>query len=302
MDGNIATEAAVDAAAPETVTSLPTPRTIMIEGLKSTRKKPHGRATLPAGRLLLPRGRLEERRIAAYAKVCGFTPAQGVPLTYPHILAFPLHMLLMMKPEFPYPLIGLVHLNNTIRQHARLAYGETLAITVGAGQFLAHDKGQAFTIETTATRDGELVWEGTSTYLRLGIKNPQGEAIIPQEGGPMPLRVAGRFRLPADLGKRYAKVSGDANPIHTSRIGARVFGFKRPIAHGMWSKARSLAAVLPQAPVTRADVDVAFKTPAFLPGRTILLSTEHAGRTIFDLRDGNAEKPHLRGLLHAETA
>lgn len=293
MDGNMTQ------AAPETVTTLPSSRAIMIAGLKSSRRKIPGTPRLPEHSLLLPRARLEERKIAQYARVCGFTPAQGVPPTYPHILAFPLHMMLMMRDDFPFPLIGLVHLANTIRQSAPLSYGDALAITVGFGGFVAHDKGQAFTVEASAARDGELVWESTSTYLRLGVKSPQGEPAPAQPAGPMPLRVSGRFRLAADLGKRYAAVSGDANPIHTSRLGARAFGFKRPIAHGMWSKARALAALLPQAPVATADIDVAFKTPAFLPGTALLLSTRTADTTIFELRDGNAEKPHLRGLLRA---
>ena len=50
------------------------------------------------------------------------------------------------------------------------------------------------------------------------------------------------WRLPGDLGRRYAAVSGDRNPIHLYALTAKAFGFPRQIAHGMWSKARCLAA------------------------------------------------------------
>ncbi len=294
------------ATAPELVAALPTPRTILIEGIRSLRKKPTGPAILPTHALTFERARLDERKIATYAKLCGFTPQQGVPVTYPHMQAFQLHMLLMLRPDFPYPLVGLVHLANSIRQHARLSVGQTLSITVRFGTWLRHERGQAFTIETVAYRAGELVWDSTSTYLRLGVRDPVGERVSSAPSFPQPLAVKGRWRLTTGLAKRYAAVSGDANPIHTSGIGARLFGFRRRIIHGMWSKARSIAALLPDAPIASAEIDVWFRTPAFLPGTVLLLSTReksgNADTTCFDLRDGKAEKLHLRGTLRAQAA
>lgn len=282
----------------QVIRDLPTPRQIAIGGLRSLRRKPgRGSVALPTARLLREKARLDERAVAKYARLCGFTPEQGVPPTWPHILAFPLHMALMMRPDFPYPLIGLVHLRNHIRQHAKLSFGEALDIEVGFAGFVAHPRGQAFIIEALARRGGELVWQSTSTYLRRGIRNPAGEREQSQRPGPQPLRIAARLRLPADLGRRYAAISGDANPIHTSRLGARLLGFKRPIAHGMWNAARSLAAALPARPVTSLDYDTVFKLPAFLPGSELLLSTLDGDTTILDLRDKAGAKPHLRGLL-----
>ena len=54
---------------------------------------------------------------------------------------------------------------------------------------------------------------------------------------------AATWRIPDDAGRRYAKVSGDVNPIHLSGLTAKAFGFKRAIAHGMWVKARVLGAL-----------------------------------------------------------
>jgi len=55
--------------------------------------------------------------VAAYAGVCGFAPSQTLPFTYPHMLAFPLHMAIMTDGSFPFPAIGTVHLGNRITQH-----------------------------------------------------------------------------------------------------------------------------------------------------------------------------------------
>ena len=72
------------------------------------------------------------------------------------------------------------------------------------------------------------------------------------------------WQLPGDLGRRYGSVSGDLNPIHVHPLTARLFGFPSAIAHGMWTKARCLAALdgrLPDA----FTVEVAFKRPILLP-------------------------------------
>ena len=123
---------------------------------------------------------------------------------------------------------------------------------------------------------GEPVWEETSTFLRRGAGlDRRGRG---RPGGldlPDAPRGTVEWRLPGDLGRRYAAVSGDHNPIHLYGLTAKAFGFPRQIAHGMWSKARVLAAVENRLP-DAVRVEVAFKKPVLLPG--------HGG-----LRDGGDE-------------
>jgi hypothetical protein len=249
--------------------------------------------------LLRPGVTLEAARIYAYAKLCGFTSPQGVPLTYPHLLAFPLHMAIMLRASFPFPVIGLVHLENSITQHRRLDSGDRLDVLVRLGAWIAHEKGQAFTLATAITRGDSLVWESTSTYLRLGVRDPLGAPYAGIAGEGARFATLRRWAMKSDIGRRYAALSGDANPIHTSGLGARLFGFPRPIAHGMWMKARALAALLPPAPVARAEARVSFKTPALLPGGLTLLIAPESDPTLFELRDGRDQKPHLRGVVSA---
>jgi acyl dehydratase len=102
------------------------------------------------------------------------------------------------------------------------------------------------------------------------------------------------------VGTDYAEVSGDHNPIHTSRLGARLLGFPTPIAHGMWSKARCLAALegrLPQ----RYAVDVAFKLPVPLPSTVAFTATQAGSEDWrFGLHGAKSGKPHLAGeVIHS---
>lgn len=147
-------------------------------------------------------------------------------------------------------MIGLVHLGNTIRQHRPLAPGERVRVEVRPRRLFLHARGQTFGIETAIMRAGVVVWESLSTYLRVGVPSPQGVPLValPTVAGLSP---DGRWDAPADTGRRYARVSGDWNPIHVSGLGAWLFGFAHPIAHGMWTKARALAALLPAEPSHR---------------------------------------------------
>lgn len=200
--------------------------------------------------------------VDAYADVCGFPRKDSVPVTYPHMLAFPLHMAIMTDPHFPYPAIGTVHIGNAITAHRAIGIGEALAVRVDVGAPLPHPKGTALDFTTHVYAGDELVWESTSTYLRRG----KGDADAP--AGPTFEDVAptgARWKLPADLGRQYAAVSGDHNPIHLYPVTAKALGFPRQIAHGMWSKARSVAALenrLPEA----VRIEVSFRKPILLPG------------------------------------
>jgi hypothetical protein len=209
--------------------------------------------------------RVDPAALAAYDRVCGFALRNVLPATYLHVRAFPLHMAVMTDGRFPFPAVGLVHLSNRIVVHRPARIGETFDLTVRATPIEPHPKGRTFALVSEARVDGELVWEDVSTMLRRG----GGSAEARQSEHHSAAEVAGApvtWRLSGDLGRRYAGVSGDRNPIHLHQYTAKLFGFPRAIAHGMWTKARALAALEAQLPDAYA-VDVSFRKPILLPGR-----------------------------------
>jgi acyl dehydratase len=117
----------------------------------------------------------------------------------------------------------------------------------------------------------------------------------PREKAGPDLAVSAEWRLGADLGRRYAAVSGDRNPIHMHAWSAKPLGFKQAIAHGMWTKARCLAAIESRLP-DAFRVDVRFRKPIFLPGRVEFLVDAGGDEEIaFAVRDAKREIPHLDG-------
>ena len=243
---------------------------------------------------------VDRSRVAAYAEVCGFPLTEALPVTYPHMLAFPLHMAIMTDRSFPFPAIGTVHLENALTQHRPISPDERLQVTARPADLRPHPKGRVFDIVVDVHSAGELVWESRSTLLRLGGGEREAEA-PGQDPGQDPGRTfeevppgGVEWRLPGDLGRRYAAVSGDHNPIHLYGLTAKAFGFPRQIAHGMWSKARCLAALQGRLPEA-VTVEVAFKKPILLPGTVAFGSTQVGDGYAFSLSDPRTGAPHLLG-------
>jgi hypothetical protein len=234
---------------------------------------------------------VERGHVDAYARVCGFPTKDTVPLTYPHMLAFPLHMAIMTDTAFPAPAIGTVHLANSVTGHRRIAVGEELEVSASVGAPLPHPKGTVYEFRTEVRSGGEPVWESTSSYLRRGRGDESASAgqSFPDVG---PNGIV--WRLPGDLGRRYAAVSGDHNPIHLYPLTAKALGFPRQIAHGMWSLARCVAMLENRLP-DAVTVDVAFKKPILLPGSVAFGSRLVEDGFAFSLTSPKDGSPHLLG-------
>ncbi len=262
-------------------------------------KRPGRVSVLPALTLELPRVVIGQDHLDAYARVCGFQCQPQAPLTYPQLLTFPLVMAYVTQ-DCPWPALGTVHLSNSITQHHALTAGEAFRVQLDTGELLAHDRGQVYTLDLSLWRasDGVCVWQARQSLLRRGVSPAAGSAWVPHVDADLPLRVSAGFDVPADTGRRYARVSGDHNPIHLSAISARCLGFRRAIAHGLWTQARALALLHPDGVTSAACLRTDFKRPLFLPSRVQLAQAPASARqTVFEVRDGRDDGVHLRSEL-----
>ncbi|MEU9309932.1 MaoC/PaaZ C-terminal domain-containing protein [Streptomyces sp. NPDC048256] len=264
---------------------------LALGALRSPFKRPRPGAAFPGtgDRLVLPDLRVDLARLAAYERVCGFpTGEDSLPLTYPHVLGFPLAMRIMSGRGFPLPLLGLVHTSIEITRHTTLAATGSYELTVHVERLAAHRRGTEAVVVTELRDGGTVVWESTSTYL---ARHRTEAAPAAREPEPDPLPVLDEWRLAADVGRRYGAASGDRNPIHLHPLTARLFGFPRAIAHGMWTVARCLAAHgTPQAVRVRAE----FRAPVLLPGTV----TFAADGERFELRGtGESGRMHVSGRV-----
>ncbi|MEV7314571.1 MaoC/PaaZ C-terminal domain-containing protein [Streptomyces microflavus] len=277
--------------------------TSLVRGAVTSPFKHPGRpgATLPTDRLTLPAAPSAPGPLAAYRDICGFPAPESepLPLTYPHVLAFPLAMRLMTARRFPLPVVGLVHTWIEIVARRPVQSDEALELTVYAEELTPHRRGTEVTMVTEARSAGALVWESRSGYLSRHATNATGST-READGSPT-LPAVAEWRLPGDLGRRYGAVSGDRNPIHLHPLTARLFGFPRAIAHGMWTVARCLAEADGR-PGEIRSVRADFRAPVLLPA-TVTYAADPAGNA-FALRSESSSgsgtgtgRVHLTGAV-----
>ncbi|WP_201507991.1 MaoC family dehydratase [Psychrobacter proteolyticus] len=249
---------------------------------------------------------IDQENLDDYRKICGFADDGKVPATYFSVLSQTLQMNMMVKEPFPFAMLGLVHVDNSVTQYRPIGERETVAMSVTFDNLRDHAQGQQFDFVTIVKSEDEVIWEGTSTYLSRS-KKPSSKD---KKSAPRPVIVKPEvneagvhsiFEVPEDIGRRYAFVSGDFNLIHLHPLSARAFGFPKAIAHGMWSKAKCLALMgdLPDA----YTIDVSFKLPIFLPAEVELIAEPVAqlksvdDTCEFGLYSSKNNKPHLAGVV-----
>jgi acyl dehydratase len=236
----------------------------------------------------------EPARLAAYREVCELPDSDELPLTYPHILAGSVHMAMLLHPEFPLRMVGLVHLTNDIESFLPVPVHGRLALDCRLESGRSKPRGDEFRLVTEALLNGELAWRETMNFLAPAPRKEAGRA--PPEAPDLPPLLA-EWEVPADTGRRYARVSGDWNPIHLAGLLARPFGFPAAIAHGMWTVARCLGRLANGAPGPGARLEVRFLKPLLLPGRVGLHvdAPNAAGDQAFWLASSDGRTAHLKG-------
>lgn len=236
---------------------------------------------------------VQPAQLEQYRKLCHFSDDGRLPPTFPHVMAFALQLQLLTDKAFPFPLLGLVHLENRIRVLRPLGGISRLRFSVQVDNLQPHEKGATFDLITDAKDGLGLLWSETSRMLCRGLKL-DGEPNVAPIPEPMALTELTRWYADSDIGRRYAKICGDYNPIHLSAASARLFGFPAAIAHGMWSKAMTLAALRNHLPASGYEIDVSFLKPVRLPSEVILNASPSADAGQLRL-DGHGELVHMRG-------
>lgn len=248
--------------------------------------------TLPALTMSVEHLRLDKNHLQRYREICGFE-SQRMPATYLFVVAFPLFVRLMLEKNFPLRPMGQVHLGNQISVHHCFDLASPLSISASVGSSELTSRGLEWSIDTVVEVEKQTVWTAQSTFLyrcETQVKRKFVRDLKPS-GNPQ------HWVIPANIGRRYARISGDFNPIHITDTSAKVLGFKKAIVHGMWSKARCLAALDSTLPDAGYQVDVSFYKPVFLPSSVQFYSQKQGGRQNFSLFNGSGADMHLKGSI-----
>ena len=234
---------------------------------------------------------LDAGAVERYAQMCGFGASARLPVTFPHVLAMPLHLKIFGNGAFPLRPMGLIHLSNVIESLGELTAGSRVDIMVAARNYQRTDAGLAFDMATEISSGGRPLWRETCVFLsrwpddmlRQGGRPPRPPK------APKDSSVLAELEVSLRTAWAYARVAADYNPIHLSDRAARFLGLRGSIGHGMWSLARSLA----QAPVPMIPqgvrIETQFLTPVQLPARVAIKEWRAEGqvkRALCDVRTG----------------
>lgn len=192
---------------------------------------------------------------------------------YLQMLSLPLQMQCLLDKQSPFPLLGLIHAANRISVVNECDISEAFECRVRFNDVRPHQRGWEVDVMLEAWQHGQLVYRAISSYLvkvkavhvaPRAVHNESHEECDTQQKA-----LISEITVPSNTGRRYAKLSGDYNPIHISAISAKAFGFKKPIAHGMWTLARAVSAFVSHYSGSNSlqlkDVECRFKKPVFLP-------------------------------------
>lgn len=234
---------------------------------------------------------LDNDLVAQYNAITGWEDGSASLFLHPlyvQVLSLPMQLRMMVDKTFPFKPIGLVHLANAVTIEHLPSVGQDIDVVCYCGKVYRHKRGVVFSVVTEAKRQGQTMVKASSYYLSrqgsdatihnsdLSIFNEglfiQSEAF---DDAQRSSEIVDKFYFGHDAGRKYAKVSGDYNPIHLWPVTANLFGFKQAIAHGMLTKAQVISALFKRDEELlqrinnegKAEIKAVFKAPVMLPNQ-----------------------------------
>ena len=201
-----------------------------------------------------------------------------LPVTYIYIVAQRALLHLMLHKEFTIAVPGIVHISNEVQLTAQFNIDEKIEIK--ASIHVPVKEGSLFP-------KAEIIFYQKGVEVARNISNYIAKRKSPKKSSKRKENVStfglDSFReewvIEKSIGKSYAQLSQDKNPIHTSKLFAKMIGFKRPIAHGWYSVNRVVSVAEKENNCTFKSIRVAFNKPIYLPSKVQ-----------FQLNDGNQFK------------
>ncbi len=241
---------------------------------------------------------IDDAHYMHYCRLVDWPASSPLHPCYLQTLSLPLQMQCLLDKRSPFPLLGLVHTRNRVDQRA-VNRAVPLELRVRFSAIRQHPRGWECDVQVTGLQSGSPVYEATSTYLtRVKASHVEpGRRTANAPAQQMPDEVAlARLNIPASMGRQYARVSGDYNPIHLHGLTAKLFGFSQPIAHGMWTLARSYSALPEEMLSSHLQLQVEFEKPVLLPAAVSVCSRDDA-EGHFALWSDDGMHRHLQGSV-----
>lgn len=216
-------------------------------------------APIPPLSLTIKGFRFRKQHIQRYSDYLSFS-LDSLPLPYLFVASQNAQLELLLNQAFPFKALGLVHRSIELTMPEPLDTLLDYEVALSLGEEIPHPKGVEFDVTMSFVHQGVEKALMVNRYFCFK-KQPAME----HKPNPQPefsqLETRKKLTFTESDVRGYAKVSGDYNPIHLHAFTAKPFGFKRPIAHGMYMLAKSAASLELDVSYLKAT----FHRPALLP-------------------------------------
>lgn len=225
-------------------------------------------------------------------------PDYGVlPPVFPAVATFMTHLKHLSDPKFPFQAMGTVHIRTLIEQVRALRVDEVVCYRCWVEGHREVERGIEFDMVTEASVNDEVISTTIMTMFRKGARGRRDGARPPIPVHNHLVAHDSSWTVDPWTARRYARLTGDINPIHLSTLTAKVLGFKGMMLHGMWSLGRACAMHPVQMMGNNIRIESEFKLPVFLPATLRYRWWEEDGVLEMRVMDANASKPHMIGRL-----
>ncbi|TDM00605.1 MAG: hypothetical protein C4K58_05280 [Flavobacteriaceae bacterium] len=240
----------------------------------------------------------DDALIGKYKKLCGFEPShKHFALAYVTTMSFPLQLQLLVDKAFPHAVLGIIHLKNTVEQFRSFVLEDIARVEVSFNPSKDHSLGTVYVVKTQVfDKNEELLCQVLADNLKIHKKrenkrnsSPRYDALFGEET---------LWELPSNLGRSYASISKDINPIHLFGFSAKLFGFKRQITHGMYAYNRAFANLEASVnPLSAFVFSIDFLKPLYLPGKANFVKKKQEDKVIFEVQSTDKTVLHFSGYL-----
>lgn len=211
--------------------------------------------------------RIESKKLKKYKAF--FDLREEFPLSYFYLLSQVVQVNQMLNKGFPLPIPGMIHLETHMTYLAEPMEESALQIV---SDVIIDNKEEGSLLPLfieSYFQNGIKIVEARSRYLvkRKSNKKKIKSEIIEENESDATNWLTFKWLLKNNIGLKYARLSGDYNPIHIATPLAWLFGFKKKIIHGWYLLSRAVSEIEKETNMPAKSIEVNFLKAVNIPSK-----------------------------------
>ena len=201
--------------------------------------------------------------------------------SYAFVLGYRFLGQLLLQANIPSKLAGLIHLSSQFTYVSEHDFSKDCDVEVTLTGFRQSSKGILYSFKTVLFQRGIKTLENTNMVLDKSPHYKSNKAKSKGNWEQASYDVIAKLPVTIDTAWRYAKLSGDFNPIHLHKLSAKALGLPNALIHGMYNSHWSLAQLDTSMLKNWQSIKVGFNRPCYLPSNISLVALESGEYGLF---------------------